>query len=140
MQIVVDASVVVKWFVEEKNSEKALKLRDKYIDGVVEILAPELIIFEILNALQYKALFTESEVKEISKAIESYGFKLYSLKGEYAKKAVEVAFENEITLYDSSYIALAVLQNSQFFTADEELIKKLNEKYNKIVKHFKEFK
>jgi len=39
-EIVVDASVVVKWFVEEEGSEEALKLRDGYIDGEVEIAVP----------------------------------------------------------------------------------------------------
>jgi hypothetical protein len=31
--LVVDASVVVKWFVDEENSDKAIRIRDKYIDG-----------------------------------------------------------------------------------------------------------
>jgi len=33
--------------VEEENSDKALLLRDGYIDGEVMIVAPDLIIFEV---------------------------------------------------------------------------------------------
>ncbi|MBW1669419.1 MAG: type II toxin-antitoxin system VapC family toxin, partial [Deltaproteobacteria bacterium] len=51
---VVDASVVVKWFVEEEGSEEALAIRRRYIEEEVEIVAPELIHFEVLNALRYK--------------------------------------------------------------------------------------
>ncbi len=54
MEAVVDASVVVKWLVEEEGSERALRLRDRYIDGKIEIIAPELITFEVLNALRYE--------------------------------------------------------------------------------------
>lgn len=31
--VVVDASLVVKWFVEEEGSGEAIKIRDQYIKG-----------------------------------------------------------------------------------------------------------
>ena len=137
MEVVVDASVVVKWFVEEEGSDKALRLRDKYIDGEISIIAPELIIFEVLNALYYKRLFSESEMKEISEALEAYSFTLYSLKGEYAEKTVETAVENGITIYDASYVALAMIRDTYMYTADEKLIEKLKGEYLKHVKSIK---
>jgi len=30
---------------------KALEIRDKYVDGEIKLIAPELLIFEVLNAL-----------------------------------------------------------------------------------------
>jgi len=87
-----------------------LKIRDKYIKGEIELIAPEIINFEVLNALYYKKLFSESELKEISEALDSYSFSLYSLKGEYAEKTIEVAFKNNITIYDASYIALSIIK------------------------------
>ena len=137
MEVVVDASIVVKWFVEEEGSDKALRLRDKYIDGEISIIAPELIIFEVLNALYYKRLFSESEMKEISEALEAYSFTLYSLKGEYAEKTVETAVENGITIYDASYVALARIRDTYLYTADEKLIEKLKGEYLKHVKSIK---
>lgn len=137
-EVVVDANVVVKWFVEEENSDRALWLRDRYIDGKIKIAAPELIIFEVLNALYYKKLFSESEMKEISESLEAYSFTLYPLKGEYAEKTLEIAFKNDVTVYDASYIALAMIRGTQMYTADERLIKKLKEDYLKYVKNIKE--
>jgi len=67
-EVVVDASIVVKWFVEEEGSDKSLKLRDQYIEGKIRIIAPELMIFETLNALYYKRLFSEKELKRSLKA------------------------------------------------------------------------
>lgn len=136
-EVVVDASVIVKWFVEEEGSDKALELRDKYINGEISIIAPELITFEVLNALHYKRLFSESEMKEISEALEAYSLALHSLKGEYAEKTIEIAFKNNITIYDSSYIALATTRNTYMYTADEKLIDKLKEEFSKHVKNIK---
>ncbi len=61
-RIVADASVIVKWFVDEVHSEKARELRDEYINGSVEILAPELMPYEVLNALKYTGLFNLNEL------------------------------------------------------------------------------
>ena len=138
MEVVVDASIVVKWFVEEEDSNKALKLRDRYVDGGVRIAAPELLIFEVLNALHYKNLFSESELKEISEALEAYSFNLYPLRGDYAEKTVEVALKNNITIYDASYIALAIIRNAHMYTADEKLMRKLKHGYEEYVKSIKD--
>lgn len=135
---VVDASTVVKWFVEEEDSDKAVKIRDKYVEGKIRIIAPQIITFEVLNALQYKKLFSEDELKEISEALDSYSFNLYSLKGEYARKTIEVALENNITIYDASYISLAIMKNTCMYTADEKLMERLKEDYLKYVKKIKE--
>jgi len=91
--VVVDASIVVKWFVYEEGSDKALEIRDKYISGELKLIAPENINFEVLNALYYKRLFSEEEIKEIAEALDAFSFELYPLKGGYAKKTVEVAFK-----------------------------------------------
>ena len=58
MEVVIDASVIVKWFVAEKGSDYALKLRDMYISGEIKIAAPELLLYEVLNAVQHKGLFS----------------------------------------------------------------------------------
>jgi len=139
-KVVVDASIIVKWFVEEESSEASQIIRDKYIKGEIEIIAPQLIIFETLNALRYKELFTEPEIKEISEALDSYSLNLYPLRGEYAVKTVEVAFANNVTIYVSSYISLALLENTHLYTADQKLIESLGEDHQKIVKNIKELK
>jgi len=127
--VVVDASIVVKWFVYEEGSDKALEIRDKYISGELKLIAPEIINFEVLNALYYKRLFSEEEIKEIAEALDAFSFELYPLKGGYAKKTVEVAFKNSITIYDSSYISLAIMKNTYMYTADEKLMEKISREY-----------
>jgi len=133
-RIVVDASVLVKWFVDEEGSEEALRIRRKYVEGEAEIIAPELIVFEALNTLRYKGLFTAQEVKRISEAIDAYAFDLRALRGQYAAHALDAAYENDITLYDASYVSLASLEGAQMYTADRKLVGKLHEPYRRCVK------
>lgn len=128
-EAVIDASVVVKWFVEEEGSEKALEVRDRYISGELKLIAPELLTFEVLNALYYKRLFSLDELKSIAEALDVFSFELYSFRGKYAQLAVEIAYENNITIYDSAYVSLAMLKNTHVCTADTKLIEKLKEKY-----------
>ncbi len=42
--IVVDASVVVKWFAPERYFEKAVELRDMHLKGLVRLMALNLIL------------------------------------------------------------------------------------------------
>lgn len=137
-RIVVDASVLVKWFVDEEGSREALAIRRRYVEGEVEIVAPELIIFETLNALRYKGLFTEAELKRIAEALDAYAFGLYPLRGGYAAEAIRVAFENDITIYDSSYVSLAAREGAEMYTGDRDLIKRLREPYLRFVKDLRE--
>jgi len=137
-EVVVDASVIVKWFVGEEDSDKALKIRDRYIEGEIRIITPDIITYEILNALYHKRIFSEGELCEVSEALDSFLFNLYPLKGEYAKRAVTTSFENDITVYDSAYISLAIIKNTYLYTSDDKLIGRLKKNYLKYVKNIKD--
>jgi len=137
-KIAVDASVVVKWFVEEKYSKEALIIRDSFIEGLVDIVVPSLLYFEVLNALKYSGAFGEDELKKVARILEDYQFTLYELEGAYAEKAVEIAMRKGITIYDASYVALALIEGVDLYTADEKLLTKTQDL--KITKHLKNFK
>lgn len=128
-KIVVDASVIVKWFVDEDGSDKALRIRDEYIERKINIIVPQLVMFETLNALRYKGLFSEAELMNISEALDAYSFELVSLTGEYAKLTIESAIRNNITVYDSAYVVLAKQNGARLYTADKKLCESLQEEY-----------
>lgn len=134
-KLVSDASVIVKWFIEEEYSDKALKLRDMHVNGEIIIAAPELLLFEVLNALKYSDLFKEEELKSAALSLSSYGIELFSLRGKLIEKTVEIAVEKDVTIYDASYVALAATLNTKLYTADQKLVEKLGQKYKKIVLH-----
>ena len=81
MEVVADASVIVKWFIEEQDSDKALILRDRHISGVMTISIPVLALYEILNALKESSI-DEGELRQIGVSLNKYGFKTYPIIGE----------------------------------------------------------
>lgn len=56
--LVLDASVILKWYKEEENSDKTLEIRDKCIRGEIQISAPHLVLYEMANALRYSREWT----------------------------------------------------------------------------------
>lgn len=137
-EIVIDASVVVKWFIEEKDSDKARFLRDKFIDGKVELTAPSLLYFEVLNALKYSHLFDQNELDNAGESLENYGFKIITIKNQFRKHMINIAFNHAISIYDASYLGLSVGLGKPFCTADEKIILKLPSDLKKNVKSLKQ--
>jgi len=134
--LIVDASVVAKWFVEEDFSKEARLLMKKYIDGLVDLAAPNIMPYEVINALKYSRAFGEEELKRVAETLEYFQVALHMFSGELASKAIEIAMRKGLTIYDSSYIALAHKQNSILYTADQKILRKTD---GKNVKHISQF-
>jgi predicted nucleic acid-binding protein len=136
--VVVDASAVTKWFVKEEYSADALKLRGDYVNRLIDIAVPELLPFEVLNALRYNPEFGEKDLKESAKALAEYSLWLFPTLGKLAEKTIENALKYGITIHDSSYLSLAELESKTFYTADERLLAKLKD--NPHTRDFSEYK
>ncbi|UXD21308.1 twitching motility protein PilT [Ignicoccus pacificus DSM 13166] len=136
-KVVVDASVVVKWFIEEEYSEQALKLLDAYKEGLLDLVAPSLLPYEVLNALKYSNVFGEDELKEVAIVLESLQITTFELRSDHARRSLEIAMRKGVTVYDASYVALAELENAAFYTADEKLLRKVKDL--DFVKHIRDF-
>ncbi|MEM2759656.1 MAG: type II toxin-antitoxin system VapC family toxin [Nitrososphaerales archaeon] len=119
--VLLDASVVVKWFVREEYSEKALEIRRSYLARRINIACPQILPFEVLNALRYNPEFGEEQLNIASVALQKYQFRLYPILGEIAHLCVENALKFGISIYDASYLSLAEHLDSKCYTADERL-------------------
>ena len=125
-KVVADASVIVKWFVGEDYTRQALDLRQRYLDGVVDIACPALMPYEVLNALRYNPGLGREQIGTAIEALAKYQILLYPLLGDLSHLCIKNAFEYGISLYDSSYLSLAeYLDAAPFYTADEKLLAKV---------------
>jgi predicted nucleic acid-binding protein len=122
--VVIDASVIAKWFLEEVYSTNALLLRDKYIAGEIELASPCIMPFEVLNALRYSGIYSKDALVNVVRSLDRYGIELWDLIGTYGQRVVEVAMELDMSVYDASYVALAEIANAKLVTADEEILTK----------------
>ena len=119
---IVDASVLVKGFSEEIDSNKTHQLIKDHLKGEISIVIPELTFLEVTNALKYKKR-DEEALKKVSEDLFGFQFKVEKVTKSILDKAIENSLKYNITMYDSTYIALAQIHNCQLITADKELYK-----------------
>lgn len=139
-RLVVDASVVVKWFLIEEWREESIVLRDDYIEGKTRLIAPSIMPFEVLNAVRYSRRDIHGKIlQNIAESLSLYNIRLYNLVGEYAKNVSRISLEYNITIYDASYVALAMQEETLLYTADKKLINMMDGEMRKYVKHISQY-
>ncbi|MEK6926292.1 MAG: type II toxin-antitoxin system VapC family toxin [Nanoarchaeota archaeon] len=119
---VVDASIIVKWFVNEVNSDKTIRIKEAFLRGEFLLAAPDIIISEVLNTLRYKQK-KEKELIYTNKMLWELNLKLENASLEMISKAIENSIKYNITIYDSLYVTLAQLHGTFLITGDKELYK-----------------
>jgi len=119
-KFVLDTSVVVKWFSEhdEDDLDKALGLRSGVLGRTVSVIVPDLLFYELSNALRYNPRFTTSDVKEAIQTVLDMGFEVKGIEAHIIDRAVEIAFDYNVTLYDSYFLALSQVEKKPLITAD----------------------
>jgi len=124
---ILDSSVVIKWFSEEEDTATALEFREGYIQGELEIVTPDLLLYEIANALRYNKNVNENDVKEAVDSLIKLGINIVVPTKDIMDSAISLAFKFDITLYDAYFLALAKELNFICVTADKKLYAKVKE-------------
>jgi predicted nucleic acid-binding protein len=125
--LILDSSVVIKWFSIEEDTDKALLLRENYINGKCVLADPDLLLYEIANALRYNKAVTKEDVTAAIDSIFALDIDVVVPTKEVIEEAISLAFQYDITVYDAYFVALAKVLQFTFITADERLHNKLKE-------------
>ena len=124
MNLVMDASVLIKFYVPEILSDRAERLLAKVEKKDIDLLAPDLIYPEAGNILWKKQRLkelTHSEAEEITDAILSLPLEIEALKS-LLPLTVDIAMAYGIPVYDASYLSLAKVYETTLITADRKLV------------------
>lgn len=126
MKICVDASLVVKWLVEEEGREEALLLLDRWLKARVLLIAPSMLDYEIGTALRQKVVRGTIRTGDVFPALDRYtrlGLQLFHLSN-LALQCVTVSDTlQQSSIYDTGYLMIAKQQNCDFVTADAKFHK-----------------
>jgi len=123
---VIDASVAVKWYVNEELRDKALRIREDFLSEVIDLEAPSLILYEVGNAIRHHPGATEQECAIAVKELRNLGIAIRDLDDATLEVTAKLAFEEALTFYDAAYLSLAKTMGATLVTADKELYNQLS--------------
>lgn len=121
---VIDASVAIKWIVEEEGTDEALTVL-----GNARLSAPDLLIAECANVLWKKVRLNEFSKDQAivgAQALEQAEVELLPTR-HLLSSATALAVELDHPSYDCLYLALALERNRRFVTADRHFRHKVLE-------------
>src|ERR1700733_15796583 len=118
--IVVDASMVVKWFVAEQGHASALQL----LDPTHVLIAPDLVFPETANVLWKKFRRGELSREQCARACSALPefFQGIVTSASLIAEAFELATQLNHSVCDCIYLACAKEHGAKLFTADTRLM------------------
>ncbi len=131
---VVDASLVVKWFVPEVHSEAARR----WLGAAHDYLAPDLLFSEAGNAVWKKVRRKElhvTEARQLVVDLAQVAVETVATRG-LIQDALALALTSGITVYDATYLALAARLDTEVITGDERFAAKVAE-HPRLVQHIR---
>ena len=121
-RVVVDASVAVKWVVEESGTAEALEILKRH-----SLSSPDLLVAECANILWKKVKrgeLDEEEAVMAARLIQRSDVEILPTRA-LMESALNLAVELDHPAYDCIYLSLALENGWLFVTADERLVRKL---------------
>jgi predicted nucleic acid-binding protein len=122
--VCVDASLIMRTLIVDVFSEQALALLATWRKEKTVLIAPALLAFEVTTSLRRQVHFKRIAPSQGEKAFDqfiqlpiqlSHRQDIFPLAWQLAKEF------NRPTAYDTAYLALAQLNDCDFWTADEKL-------------------
>ena len=123
MAVVVDASIVIKWLVDEDDSPLALALRTKQ-----DTSAPDFVLIECRNVLLTKVrrkLLVPPDAMRAESGIGAVGLELLPSE-RFLTEAFALALELREPIYDCIYLAASLATERVLVTADARFAKTAN--------------
>lgn len=119
-ECVVDSSVAYKWFDRgEPAGEKALALLLAHRDESIRLVAPSILRFEVANGLRYAGLSSDDLLGVVAD-LSDFQVEMVDPDDATLGHACALAIEHGLSVYDASFLALAIARACPFVTADRK--------------------
>ena len=117
---VLDTSVVLKWFSEfgENDLPQAIQLRQALLEGSVLFTVPELLFYELSNALLYNPSLSSKDVREALDSVIDMGLVVKGVDKRVMADAISIAFKYGVTVYDAYFLALSRTERKPLIIAN----------------------
>lgn len=123
-RVVVDASVVAKWFLPEPDAQAARRL----VTGDYDVVVPDLVFSELGGILQHRVSLAEIddyEALSVLQLLERMPLQIHRT-WPLGPIALELRRSLDLCMNDCIHIALALRETAIFVTADRSLLEVIN--------------
>jgi len=119
-ELVLDASVVLKWFASppEQNTATARRVRAEYEAGRLAVVIPSLLYLELVNVAGRRWGWGETPLLGLAAALGELAFEAR----EPELSAVAAWTARGLTAYDAAYVALAEQWSLTLLTDDQQIL------------------
>ena len=127
MIVTPDASVLLRWVLpgdDEQDTDAALALRDEAAAGTLDLVVPQLWIYEVGNTLARR--FPE-DADELLASLADFGLTEAKLDSRWRTRALSLSVTYGVAFYDAAYHAVALGLGGVFVTADERYVRRVSE-------------
>jgi len=134
-RVCVDASLALTWLITAQQDEKADALWREWNERGVELICPPIFHAEVTTGLRKQVYFKRILPEEGEEAFSIYAdIPVISIDTpDVYRRAWELAKEfNFSRTYDMQYLAVAELEDCQFWTSDKRLAHSLQDKVSRI--------
>lgn len=124
MVVVPDASIILKWLLpgpEEADTNKALQIRDAFVQDECRLYVPSLWYYEVGNTLARK--FPEFAAP-LLKSVMNLNMEECGIQQNLLESTLDLVRRFNVTFYDASYHAIALQHEGVFVTADRKYFSK----------------
>lgn len=123
---ILDTSVVIKWFhrENEEDVDKALLLRQAYLEGALNVIVPELLFYEFGNFLSHRSGLKPGDMLTSIRVLWSLGMEVHQIDSTLSEDMVQLAHHHNISAYDAAFVALSQSLAAPLVTADRTLHEK----------------
>ena len=132
-RVVVDASLALKWVLEERHSVEAQSLLDMWVQTQVIVTAPTLLVFEAANVLYQRVRRGQLSLEAAGESLSALAATHLTLIGgdelDLSDQAIKLAEAHRLpATYDAIYMGLAIRSECPLWTADERLWNQVHQK------------
>ncbi|MCL6592082.1 MAG: type II toxin-antitoxin system VapC family toxin [Firmicutes bacterium] len=121
-RFVIDASVALSWILPGEDTNRTLRLRDQAVNNdQIELYVPPIFWYEVGNVLWVAAKRGRITRIEAMKALEAFLDFQIDVWAPDPVDSLSTAFKQNLAVYDSAYLSLAVQRQAILWTIDNAL-------------------
>lgn len=123
-KMILDSSVIFKWFYEEEGSDKARQIYRDIKERKILLSLPRLLYYEIGNVFLNHKPYSSEKIAVSCEILKILPATFYDFDYFEWQQIIEKSHQYRLSFYDCAYVFLAQKLHIELITADKKLFDK----------------